>query len=127
MKMQTLNIFLENREKKDDYKFRNDMQKNKYDSDKKKKDHKQGKKKHKKRMSGGNSVSYGEMINFILSKELPGDKVKKYFTDVFNPVYDDLKQKITINKFFNIKEQTVFDSLYDEVFDTLMELINKNL
>ncbi len=63
----------------------------------------------------------------LLPYKLDDEKVKKYFTDVFNPVYDDLKQKITINKFFNIKEQTVFDSLYDEVFDTLMELINKNL
>lgn len=53
--------------------------------------------------------------------------LNKYFENVFNPLYDDLKNIIKINKFFNIKEETTFDDSYDEIFDILMELISKKL
>ncbi len=70
--------------------------------------------------------------NMLVSKKLlpynlDDEKVKTYFTKVFNPVYDELKEKIKINKFYNIKEQTTFESLYDEVFDYLMGLIGSKL
>lgn len=63
----------------------------------------------------------------LLPYNLDDEKVKTYFTKVFNPVYDELKEKIKINKFYNIKEQTSFDSLYDEVFDYVMSLISSKL
>lgn len=63
----------------------------------------------------------------LLPYNLDDEKVKTYFTKVFNPVYDELKEKIKINKFYNIKEQTTFETLYDEVFDYLMSLISSKL
>lgn len=50
-----------------------------------------------------------------------------YFEKIFNPLYDNMKNKIKINKFFNIKEETTFDDSYDDFFDILMELISKKL
>jgi hypothetical protein len=50
-----------------------------------------------------------------------------YFEKFLNPLYDDIKSKIRINKFFNIKDDTTFDKSYDEIFDILMELISKKL
>jgi hypothetical protein len=50
-----------------------------------------------------------------------------YFENIFNPLYDELKKNLKINKFFNIKEETTFDNSYDEIFDLLMELISKKL
>ena len=54
-------------------------------------------------------------------------KTKIYFEKVFNPIYDDLKNVLKINKFFNLKEETTFDNSYDEIFDLLMSLIAKKL
>jgi hypothetical protein len=50
-----------------------------------------------------------------------------YFEKFLNPLYEDIKNKIKINKFFNIKEENTFDKSYDEIFDILMELISKKL
>ncbi len=63
----------------------------------------------------------------LLPYESDDEKVKIYFAKVFNPIYDELKEKIKINKFFNIKEQTTFEETYNDIFDTLMELITSKL
>ena len=55
------------------------------------------------------------------------DQTQIYFENVFNPLYDELKKNLSINKFFNIKEDTTFDNSYDELFKLLMELIEKKL
>ena len=55
------------------------------------------------------------------------EKVKIYFDKVFNPLYENLKQMLKINKFFNVKENTTFDEIYDELFDNLMNGINRKL
>lgn len=63
----------------------------------------------------------------LLPYESDDEKVKIYFAKVFNPIYDEIKEKIKINKFFNIKEQTTFEETYNDIFDTLMELITSKL
>ena len=50
-----------------------------------------------------------------------------YFEKVLNPLYDNIKNTMKINKFFNVKDETKFDDSYDEIFDILMELIMKKL
>jgi uridine kinase len=55
------------------------------------------------------------------------EKVKIYFKDIFNPIYDNLKEELKINKFFNLKESSTFDESYDQTFDNLMEQIKKKL
>ncbi len=64
-----------------------------------------------------------KMLDFNESEE----KSNVYFEKIFNPFYDDLKKNIKINKFYNIKEDTSFDVIYDEIFDNLMSLIQKKL
>jgi len=70
--------------------------------------------------------------NILIEKKLLQDtlnenSIKIYFEKIFNPLYEELKQKISINKFFNIKEKTTFDEIYDSLFDILMDLISKKL
>lgn len=70
--------------------------------------------------------------NILIEKQMlpykeDDEKVKIYFKDVFNPIYEQLKQDLKINKFFNIKENTTFDESYDELFDSLMTQIKKKL
>jgi len=50
-----------------------------------------------------------------------------YFENIFNPLYDKLKNNLKINKFYNIKEETTFTNSYDEIFNLLIELISKKL
>jgi len=52
---------------------------------------------------------------------------KIYFEKIFNPKYEELKSNIKFNKFFNIKEDTIFSNSYDEIFDLLMSLIQLKL
>lgn len=54
-------------------------------------------------------------------------RIKIYFEKIFNPIYDTLKLNISVNKFYNIKEKTSFNEIYDNLFDTLMDLILKKL
>ena len=61
----------------------------------------------------------------LLPYEEDDEKVKIYFTKIFNPLYDELKEKIKFNRFFNVKETTSFDQTYDELFDTLISLIKQ--
>ena len=70
--------------------------------------------------------------NILIEKQMlpykeDDEKVKIYFKELFNPIYEQLKQDVKINRFFNIKETTTFDDIYDEVFDDLMERIEKNV
>ena len=55
------------------------------------------------------------------------EKVKIYFRDIFNPLYEQLKLDMKINKFFNIKENVTFDEIYDDLFDNLMTQIKKSI
>ncbi len=61
----------------------------------------------------------------LLPYEKDDDKVSIYLLKIFNPLYDGLKEKIKFNKFFNIKEKTNFDEIYDELFDILMTMISQ--
>lgn len=54
-------------------------------------------------------------------------KLDIYFTSIFLPMYEELSKKIKINKFYNIKSNTTFDEIYDDMFDLLMKLIEKNV
>ncbi len=63
----------------------------------------------------------------LLEDNQTEEKLKIYFEDIFNPNYEKLKKKHSINKFFNIKENTTFDESYDTLFDLLMDLINSKL
>ena len=54
-------------------------------------------------------------------------KLDVYFTSIFLPMYEELSKKIKINKFYNIKSNTTFDEIYDDMFDLLMKLIEKNV
>jgi hypothetical protein len=60
--------------------------------------------------------------------KLDSDSIlNKYFEKFLNPLYEDIKNTIKINRFFNIKDETKFDESYDDIFKTLMELISKKL
>ena len=52
---------------------------------------------------------------------------KIYFDKILNPKYEEIKSNIKFNKFYNIKENTVFTDSYDEIFDLLMNLIKTKL
>jgi len=42
-------------------------------------------------------------------------------------MYDTIKKNIKFNKFYNIKEDTKFSDIYDNLFDNLILLIKKKL
>ena len=64
-----------------------------------------------------------KMIDDNLSKKALG----KYFSKYLNILYEELKKKIKINKFFKINNEMTFVKSYDLIFDTLMELILQSL
>ena len=64
-----------------------------------------------------------KMIDDNLSKKA----LSKYFSKYLNILYDELKKKIKINKFFKINNEITFVNSYDLIFDTLMELILQSL
>jgi hypothetical protein len=55
------------------------------------------------------------------------EQLNNYFTNIFLPLYDELITKIKINKFYNIKNGTKIDTIYDDMFDFLMMLIEKDV
>jgi hypothetical protein len=55
------------------------------------------------------------------------EQLNNYFTNIFLPLYDDLITKVKINKFYNIKNGTKIDTIYDDMFDFLMALIEKDV
>lgn len=65
--------------------------------------------------------------NKMLPYEEDNDKVNLYFKNYLNPLYDDLKKNIKINKFFNMKEDISIEELYDNLWNILMELIQTSL
>lgn len=81
--------------------------------------------------------SFFYSLNITLCKKIINEKKllnftntedeKIYFEKIFNPKYEELKTTIKFNKFFNIKENTIFSSSYDEIFDLLMKLIKEKL
>lgn len=64
-----------------------------------------------------------KMIELINSDRI----LNKYFQHFLNPLYENIKNDIKFDKFFNIKEETTFDESYDEIFDILMNFILKKL
>jgi hypothetical protein len=64
-----------------------------------------------------------KMVDDNLSKKA----LSKYFSKYLNILYDELKKKIKINKFFKINNKITFVNSYDLIFDTLMELILQSL
>jgi hypothetical protein len=70
--------------------------------------------------------------NLLIEKQMlpykeDDEKVRIYFKDVFNPLYEQIKQDVKINKFYNVKENITFDDIYDDLFDNLMAQIKKKL
>jgi len=45
----------------------------------------------------------------------------------FDKLREIIKEKMSVNKFFNLKEDTKFDDVYDKLFDILMNNIEKSL
>ena len=65
------------------------------------------------------------LIDKKLLSNIDDDKIDIYFTEIFNPLYEKLKEELHINKFFNINENTIFSKIYDNLFDNLIDLIKK--
>lgn len=55
------------------------------------------------------------------------EQLNNYFTNIFLPLYDELITKVKVNKFYNIKNGTNIDTIYDDMFDFLMALIEKDV
>jgi shikimate kinase len=55
------------------------------------------------------------------------EKVKIYFEHIFKPIYEKLKTTLLINKYFNVKKETLFENMYDDVFNNIMNLIKQNI
>jgi hypothetical protein len=62
----------------------------------------------------------------IKSEEI-NNKLEIYIKDILLHVYKDIKENIKFNKFYNIKETTTFEEIYDDLFDNLMVLIQAKL
>ena len=54
-------------------------------------------------------------------------KVMLYFYKIFNPLYEELKTKVKINKFYNLKDDSTFEGIYNDLFDGMMGMINSRL
>lgn len=65
--------------------------------------------------------------NKMLNFEETDEKLNIYIEKIFGPFYENLKNDIKINKFYNIKEDMSFDTIYEETFNNLMKFIQKNL
>lgn len=63
----------------------------------------------------------------LLPYQYDNSKISLYFTKIFNPIYEEIKTKFKINKFFNIKENTKFDEIYNELFDNLVFMVRSKL
>jgi hypothetical protein len=55
------------------------------------------------------------------------NKLEIYIKDILLPIYKNIKENIKFNKFYNIKETTTFEEVYDDLFDNLMLLIQNKL
>lgn len=55
------------------------------------------------------------------------NKLEIYIKDILLPIYKNIKENIKFNKFYNIKETTTFEEVYDDLFDNIMLLIQNKL
>lgn len=67
------------------------------------------------------------LTNSDIKSEEINNKLEIYIKDILLPVYKDIKENIKFNKFYNIKETTTFEEIYDDLFDNLMVLIQAKL
>lgn len=63
--------------------------------------------------------------NILKINDMKDEKI--YFEKIFNPKYDELKKNIKFDKFYNVKDNTLFNESYDLIFNLLMELIQLKL
>ena len=54
-------------------------------------------------------------------------KLEIYIKDILLPIYENIKKIIKFNKFYNVKEDTKFIDTYDNLFNNLMDLIQKKI
>ena len=54
-------------------------------------------------------------------------KLEIYIKDILLPIYENIKKTIKFIKFYNVKEDTKFMDIYDNLFENLMDLIKKNI
>lgn len=79
---------------------------------------------------GGEQGEQGEQEEQEEQEEQGGheeEQLNNYFTNIFLPLYEELITKVKINKFYNIKGDTKIDKIYDDMFDYLMALIEKDV
>ena len=67
-----------------------------------------------------------QSVSLTNSEEI-NNKLEIYIKDILLPIYKDIKENIKFNKFYNIKETTTFEEIYNDLFDNLMALIQTKL
>jgi len=77
-------------------------------------------------------VKSNSIVNSVSNKideksEEINNKLEIYIKDILLPIYKSIKENIKFNKFYNIKETTTFEEVYDDLFDNLMLLIQNKL
>ena len=75
------------------------------------------------------SIKYQLYKKYILKYDSIDNK-KEYYLNTYvgsyiSPLYENLKSKLKINKFFNIKEEINIEDTYKELFDNLINNIKK--
>jgi hypothetical protein len=75
------------------------------------------------------SIKYQLYKKYILKYDTIDNKkeyyLNTYVSNYISPLYENLKSKLKINKFFNIKEDINIDDTYKELFDNLITNIKK--
>lgn len=72
------------------------------------------------------TLTNSETNTDIKSEEI-NNKLEIYIKDILLPIYKDIKENIKFNKFYNIKETTTFEEIYDDLFENLITLIQAKL
>ena len=77
------------------------------------------------------SIKYQLYKKYILKYDSIDNK-KEYYLNTYignyiSPLYENLKSKLKINKFFNIREETNIGDIYKELFDNLITNIKKTI
>lgn len=65
-----------------------------------------------------------DLVDFDKNDE---NKFNIWYTNILLPIYENLKTSGKINKFYNIKEDTNYEKLYDETFDIMMHYLTTKL
>lgn len=68
-----------------------------------------------------------KLLPYDKDNEDDDKKINSYFKNYLNPLYDELKKNIKINKYYNMKEDTSMEETYENLWDTLMNFIMLNL